>query len=238
MRNLFLKGSFVLAAWVGIAHAEPLPIDGSKLEYNPTRFQLILDGEHKGEMYYELERRDGDILLHEATTLMPDIRESATAVMDGETFAPKSIVLDGDFSRTIFDTTLEVKNGVITGEYVRKQPTDIAKTPRPFSAEMPDGVIFRPAAFGLMPGLPLEEGAVFDFTWFSPLAGAMQDVKLEVTGIETVVTPAGEFETYAVYLTAPQANIVYITTSEPRRIVRIDVIGQDMRFERLPDAAE
>ena len=130
--------------------------------------------------------------------------------MDGKTLAPKSIVLDGDFSRMIFDTTLKVENGTISGEYVRKQPADLAKSTRPFSAELPDDVIFRPAIFGVIPGLPLDVGAHWELQWFSPLAASLQDVKLEVTGIETVDTAAGTFETYAVYITAPQSNIAYV----------------------------
>ncbi len=237
MRGILRNGILALAACCGSAVAEPLPIDGTKLEYGPTRFQLMLNGESKGEMYYALEQRGDDVILFEATTMLPDIRESATAVMDGKTFAPKSIVLDGDFSRMIFDTTLTVEDGVISGEYIRKQPSELAKTTRPFTAEIPKDAIFRPAVFGIMPGLPLEEGAVFEFQWFSPLAGALQDVKIEVTGTDTVDTPAGTFDTFVVNLTAPQSNIVYITTAEPRRVVRIDVVGQEMSFDRLPDTA-
>ena len=140
--------------------AAPLPIDSTKLEYGPTRFQLMLNGAPSGEMYYAFEQRDGDIVLHEATTMMPDIRESATAVMDGKTFAPKSIVLDGDFSRMIFDTALNVEDGTISGEYVRKQPADLAKSTRPFSAKLPDDVIFRPAI-----------SYIFEFTFIIILAG-------------------------------------------------------------------
>ena len=234
MRCIVLAGLIALATFGGAAVAEPLPIDSSKLEYGPARFQLMLNGEPKGEMYYALEQRDGDIVLHEATTMLPDIRESATAVMDGETFAPKSITLDGDFSRMIFDTTLNVKDGKISGEYIRKQPSALAKTTHPFSADLPDDVIFRPAIFGVVPGLPLNVGARWALQWFSPLAASLQDVTLEVTGIETVDSAAGRFETYTVYITAPQSNIAYVTTEAPHRVVRIDVIGQEMYFDRLP----
>ncbi len=128
--------------------------------------------------------------------------------------------------------------GEISGEYVRKQPLEISKTTHPFSAELPEGVIFRPAIFGVIPGLPLEVGAQWTFQWFSPLAASLQDVKIEVTGIETIDNAAGSFETFAVYITAPQSNIAYVTTEEPRRVVRIDVIGQEMVFDRLPSVSD
>ena len=75
MRRICLAGLMTAAMLGGVAVAEPLPIDSTKLEYGPTRFQLMLNGAPNGEMYYALEQRNDDIVLHEATTMMPDIRE-------------------------------------------------------------------------------------------------------------------------------------------------------------------
>ena len=227
-----------LGAIIQSAAAEPLPADPSKVEYGPIRFDLVHHGRSAGEMFYSMERRDGDIVLHDATTLLPHTRESGTAVIDAETFAPRSMVVDGDFDRTIFDGELTFENNKATGLYRIKRPDETAKTDRPFEADLPDGAILRASIFGLVAGLPLADGAEFEFKWFNTLAGAVQDAKIVVTGRQTVETPAGEFETFVLDLQATPQNTIYVTVAEPRKVVRIDVVGQDMRFERLADVEE
>lgn len=233
MRNVFQIGITFFAATTVAASADPLPIDISKVEYGPIRFQLVQNDEVKGEMYYELEQRGDEFVIHDGTTLLPDVRESLTAVIDAETLALKSIVLDGDFSRTILDADLQFGDGKATGVYTLKRPADVAKTERPFDMEIPKNAIFRGSFFGLSPGLPLEAGANFTFTWFAPLAQGFADVTFAVTGVETVQVPAGEFETFVGEVKAQPENVIYITTQAPHRVVRIDVPGQNMRFERL-----
>lgn len=234
MRNAFQFGMTLFAATTVAASADPLPVDISKIEYGPIRFQLVQDDEVKGGMYYEIERRDNDLVIHDGTTLMPDVRESLTAVIDAATLAPKSIVVDGDFSRTIFDADLQFTDESVSGAYTLKQPADIAKTARPFEMEMQDDAILRASFFGLSAGLPLEVGASYAFSWFSTLARNFAPATFSITGVETIEVPAGAFEIFVGELKAQPENVIYITTQAPHRVVRIDVIGQDMRFERLP----
>lgn len=237
MRNSTLLGLSVLAASAGAAAADPLPVDISKVEFGPVRFQLIQHEKVAGEMFYELERRGDEIVIHDGTTLLPDVRESLTAVIDADTLAPKSIVLDGDFSRTILDADLQFNGEKVSGDYVLKRPADTAKTKTPFDMDMLPDAVLRASFFGLSTGLPLEEGVSYTFPWFSSLARNFAQATFTVTGAKTIEVPAGEFETFIGELKAQPENVIYITTETPHRVVRIDVIGQDMRFERLPAPA-
>lgn len=238
MRNAFQLGITFFAATTVVASAYPLPVDISKVEYGPIRYQLVQNDEVRGEMYYELEQRGDEIVVHDSATLLPGVRESATSVIDAQTLAPKSVVLDGDFNRTIFDADLQFSDEGVSGAYILKRPAEITRTIQPFEMEMQADAVLRPAFFGLVSGLPLEDGASFSFTWFAPLAQSFADVTFAVTGVATVSVPAGEFEAFVGEVRAQPENVVYITTATPHRVVRIDVPGQNMRFERVPEAAE
>ena len=54
----------------------------------------------------------------------------------------------------------------------------------------------------------------------------------------TISTPAGDFDTirYEIRGGSPD-NDVYVTRGENRRVVRIDVVGQDMQFLAVPRPA-
>lgn len=229
-----IAGLAALAAPLA-AGAEPFPVDLSQVDYGPAHYQLIHHGEKAGEMFFAMERNDGVIVLHEGTTLLPDVRESGTVVVDAETLLPKRIVIDADFSRTILDIdlTFDGRNG--TGIRKFKRPTDVEKAERPFEIELPKDVIARTSMFGFVSGLPWRDGAAFKFQWFAELGGVVADAELVVAGRETISVPSGEFETFKVNLIAEPANVLYVTTSKPHRIVRIDVPAQDMRFERLAE---
>lgn len=236
MRPMILAAVGMAASLQAVA-AQPLPVDLDGVEFGPIRFQLIQNGAETGAMYYELERRGDDILVHDGTTLLPDVRESLTGVFDAATLAPKSLLIDGDFSRTILDIDLTFTDGKASGVYAVKRPTETEKTENPFEVGAPENAILRPAFFGLAGGLPLEDGASFDFKWFAALSQSYMDATFSITGRKTIETPAGEFETFVGALKAQPENVLYLTTSKPHKVVRIDVPGQNMVFERLPDAS-
>lgn len=215
------------------ALAELLPVDLDQVDFSPARYQLIQHGENLGEMFYAMERSEKDIIIHDGTTLLPDIRESGTLVIDTETLLPKRIVIDGDFSRTILDVDLTFEERQGAGVYRIKQPGETEKADRPFEIELPEDAIARASIFGLVTGMPIKEGAAFQFQWFSELSGAIADAEIIVVGTETIEVPAGVFETYVIKLNAQPANVLYLTREAPHQVVRIDVPDQDMRFERL-----
>ncbi|GJL91044.1 DUF3108 domain-containing protein [Hyphococcus sp.] len=217
------------------AVAEPFPVDLSQVEFAPARYQLIHHGEKAGEMYFAMERKEDVIVIHDGTTLLPDVRESGTVVVDAETLLPKRIVIDGDFSRTILDIDLTFDGRKGTGVRKYKRPTDIEKAERPFEIELPEDAIARTSLFGFVSGLPWRDGATFKLQWFEELGGVVADAELVVAGRETIEVPSGMFETFKVNLNAEPANVIYLTTAKPHRIVRIDVPAQEMRFERLAE---
>jgi hypothetical protein len=235
-RQLFAVSLVAGAVAGGAAWADGLPpIDAAQILNEPLRYVLIHHGKEAGEMFYAAEKRDDIYVVHDGTTLFPNIRESVTISFDAGTYAPRSLNMDADFNRSILEAQLVWADGHVKGEYRRKRPDELSKTVIPLDAEAPDGSILRGAIFALLPGMPMEVGAEYAFKWFTSMSGSFDDVKVQVGDIETVETLGGSFETYKVTIDAKPRNIAYVTTSAPRKIVRIDVVGQDMRFE-LPAA--
>ncbi|HID48861.1 MAG TPA: hypothetical protein EYP40_04460 [Chromatiales bacterium] len=64
----------------------------------------------------------------------------------------------------------------------------------------------------------------------------MRAITATVAGVETITTPAGEYETYRVQVEGGDPEqVVYITTQSPRRIVRMEVVGQPWVYQLLPE---
>jgi len=230
---------FAAAAGLGASAASAAPpFDKAAAPLGDATFQLKQDGVVKGQMVFNTRIQDGDYIIDEATAMEPDIKETGTFVLDSDTFAPKRIIIDADFSGNILDADLRVENGKISGDYRAKPPGAIEKKVTPVEIELPEGVVTRASMFGLVSALPLTEGASFPVTWFSSLSGRMQDITVVVEGAETIETPAGTFESHKVrFKDATPENVIYVA-KEKRQVVRIDVPSMKMQFERLPAAAE
>ncbi|QLC21926.1 hypothetical protein HFP51_06850 [Parasphingopyxis sp. CP4] len=106
---------------------------------------------------------------------------------------------------------------------------------QPVDFNVPDGTLPRPVAF-LMPLVMGEaEGTAESFHWYGPLGNAFADVTVTAYPGGEISTPAGDFDTirYEIRGGSPD-NDVYVTRGDNRRVVRIDVVGQDMQFLAVP----
>lgn len=230
----FSMAVFAALVFAGIVEALP-PINSKNIQIGEARYQLIHHGKNSGSMYYATRIKDGRYIVNATTTLFPGVRETASFAADAKTFAIRSVSVDGDFNRQILDAELVFSKGRLVGQYGVKKPDEVSKRKIAFDKEIPAGTIPRGVIFGIISGMPMDEGRVHEFKWFSALGGSVDDVKITVLGKETVTVPAGTFEVFRVDINAKPRNVAYITVTEPRLVVRIDVPGQDMRFERLAD---
>ncbi|GAB4517591.1 MAG: hypothetical protein Tsb0010_01800 [Parvularculaceae bacterium] len=235
-RAAVLATALACAASAAPAHAQTPPYDLEKLERGEMRFDLMLDGEVRGEWFVSKRIEDGAFTLIDATTLYPDIRETVAFVVDAVTLAPRRAVLDADFSRRILDADLTGAAGAIRGEYRTKGPDEVDKRIIPFELALDADVTFRGVVFHLAPTLPLEEGARYEARWFNTLNGQIEDISISVGGTETVETPAGVFEARRMTFEGGSVgNVIYVAEGDAPKIVRVDVLGQNMTFLRRRD---
>jgi len=109
----------------------------------------------------------------------------------------------------------------------------------PVDLPLTDGAMPRAATFLLAPYMPLEVGDSISYDWYAPIPNVVATVTLTAFEGGRVETPAGVYEdTIRVELRGAQPfNDIYLSTDENREIVRIDIVGQNMYFQRVPEPA-
>lgn len=147
----------------------------------------------------------------QAVTLNGQIGKSHV-VADGETFAP----LNSQWSHTLLGRS----KAAYTDDKVVIQTKD-AKSPTTFEADGP--WYDNEQAAELFRRLPLKVGYQTKLVVVSPLGGAKVPLELEVTKIESVEVPAGEFECFELKLDIGQT--FWISTDPHRYIVKFAAGG-------------
>lgn len=209
-------------------------IDMKRADVSTFSMKMINEGQEVGSMTYGWQRSGNTYVIRDRTEMQPNILETAKGVIDVHTLLP--ISNDIDFavgaSKNIFD--LEWQDGALSGEVQINQEGKDPRTVDVSNADHPASII-RLSIFGVIAGLPLAEGFSVDLPWYNTLSNTVENITLAHTGFETVETPAGSFEAHKVHIqNGTPENMVYVTKSMPQRIVRIDVLGRPMHFERLP----
>lgn len=203
----------------------------SRANLDTFRLTLMNEGMEAGEMTYGWKKEGALYVIEERTTMKPNIVETAKAVVDANTFLPRSVeinfMMGESFMKVALGWTGLNRHGKITNRRAGNEATvrnvDLTEdNPAPL----------RLAVIGLVAAMPLDAGFANRLEWFNTLANRVETVSIAVTGSRKVETPAGFFDTYVVELRgASPENIVYVSKAKPRRIVRIDVVGQPLYFE-------
>ena len=198
------------------------------------RLRLIQNEKPSGEWYVNARRED-DRLIHVGTTsLAPDVQESEILVANWSTWRPDRVVIEGDFGRRILEADLAWDGDRFSGSYHLREPMELDKREIPVDQEGPEGTMLRGSVLLLVSALPLADGRKFHATWFSSLGGQHEDVTVTVSDGGPIDTPLGRFDTYRAKVAGgTPENVVYVAKGEQPHIVRVDVLGNDMRFELL-----
>ena len=217
------------------SHAAAAQFDKNAAPVGAATYQLVQDDQVKGQMVYDTRFQDGAYIIDEATAMAPDIKETGTFVLNGETFEPMRVIVDADFSGNILDIDLRFADRKASGEYRTKKPGDIEKKITPFELELPAGAVTRASMFALVAALPLRAGDVYPVTWFNSLGARLQEIDVTVIGEERIVVPAGAYDAIVVqFKNATPENTLYVSKGT-RSVLRIDVPSMNMRFERMAD---
>jgi len=209
-------------------------IDMSRADLSSFSLKMINDGAEVGSMTYGWALDGNRYIVSDRTEMKPNILETAQGIVNADTLLPESITIDFAVGENTRKYDVAWADGGRTGGVVISQPNAESRTVDFSSTEHPASAL-RLSIFGLIAGLPLEEGFSVKLPWYNTLSNKLQDIELVHAGIVTVNTPAGTFEAHKIDLTGgTPENIIYVSTGLPQKIVRIDVVGQPMHFERLP----
>lgn len=237
MNKLYLGGTLGLALLANMSLTADenwqSHVDFARADKQPLSMVLIKDGKPSGSMAYSWQQRGDVYVFEDRTEMQPNILETATGVIDAISFMPRRVDIDfavGE-NRNVFD--FDWQNGSLSGQVtIHKKGEETRVVP----VSSTDEAVLRLAVFGIISALPLADGFEISLPWFNTLSNKLETVNITHAGTENVATPAGTFEAHKVNLTGGSTeNIIYVTTALPQKIVRIDVVGQALHFERNSD---
>ncbi len=209
-------------------------VDMSRADVSRFSLKLVHNGVEAGSMTYGWVRDGNRYIVSDRTEMKPNILETAQGVINADTLLPDSITVNFAVGENTRKYDVAWADGGRTGGVVIRRPNAESRTVDFSDPEHPASAL-RLSVFGLIAGLPLADGFSVKLPWYNTLSNLLENIELTHAGIVTIETPAGRFETHKIDVKGGTPdNIVYVSTSLPQKIVRIDVVGQPMYFERLP----
>lgn len=200
--------------------------------------QLINNDEADGFMRLGWVRDDdgGVIRFYDRSMLASqELYETMSGSFHADTLAPIEVAVRFHQQSAILSVEAAERDGVMVGTRTFTQPL-AGRQSAEINTPVTDGMVMRAAVFFLSQTLPLEAGDSIGFDWFSSLAGAPGTVTITAFEGGEIDTIAGRFDTLRLELRgASPENDIYVAGNDGlRQVVRIDVIGQPMRFEAYP----
>ncbi len=238
MKRLVLLASLPLLSLGALARTNPV-IDADRLPIGEARFRLLYEGREDGCWTYRFDRDDRRFVITEKTNwLSGSSTETGRITLEGESQGLQSLEVRGAFAGSVFEATVERVEGGLRGE-VRQAASGREPSVLPVDLQVEGPVLERTAFFWLLSGADLEAGEGFSFDWFNVFSGRLEAVTAQVGEAARVEVPAGAFDTLPVTLQPEgQGNVLHFTRDLPHRLIRVDVSGQPMRFERLAEGQE
>lgn len=183
--------------------------------------------------------RDGETLHIWDRTMFAsqEIYETYAAQIDASTLAPMSADIDFYTGGRRMRFDVDFNAAAVTGSLTAMTPGQDRQS-RPIEMDLPEGTMLRASSFVLVGLLELVPGEFSEFTWYGPLSGLVETVRLTAVGRETITTPAGEFQTVRIEQRGGTPPNDFYVEEETGRVVRIDVGGQPMRFVALPEPGQ
>jgi hypothetical protein len=219
-------------------HAQaPAEFDPAALVARSDSFAFVSGGAAIGGQRLTLERVAEGWRFTESTRIGDRMRQETTLLLSPD-LAPVSVRQTGSAMGDSMGTALDYEDGRVTGGSRTPSP-DGAMTEKVIDLDVPAGVVDDNALQLLLPALAWSPGAAWALPVFSGGRAAVVDVVLTVTGVETVVVPAGTFETYRVEARREEAPAVFwVTTSEPHVVVKGGSLVAPFELQLVASAPE
>lgn len=197
-------------------------------------YRMTFRGQEVGTSTWSTTVTDEAVQVHEKTVLANfGVDADIWVTLSPETLLPRRMEMSG----TMFQQPSEIELQW-TGEQVQGTST-IARAPFKPQGEMAidqslsEGTMERSSALFLAAAIPFSEEPLA-FQWFNGYDAEVRTITVQQTGEANVSVPAGTFDTYRVELRggAP-SQVVYISKTVPRRIIKTEVIGMPWVYELM-----
>ena len=210
----------------------PLKIDRDQLVSRRDSFIVVVNGNPLGTFVSETAK-GGDSLTYHETLSIPVARWSldTRARLTLGTLEMRSIDQTGSMSNQPAETHLVFSGGRVKGRAQIPQPGGTPKV-NAVDTTVVAGVIDQNAVSLVVPALPLEPQTAYTVFAFDASDGSVKPVQVAVTAAGILGVPAGMISVFQVQVTGTANPVVlYVTRDPPRRVVRVERMGQPMSFE-------
>lgn len=207
-------------------------LDPAHLVARRDSFQMTFQGNPIGGLVRETKRDGARWVIRDVFAIpMAGMQQEGTITLDASSLEVLTRTEHGQVQGQTVAIDLTYADGRVSGSATIPQP---GGTPKEIAVDtaLAAGTFDSEALEALLPALPLAEGAVLTVNAFAAESGSVQPTTIRVAGIEQVTVPAGTFTTFRVEMQSGQeASTVFVTTDTPRRIVKMEVIGQPIALE-------
>jgi len=212
--------------------AGALVLDATQLAPRRDSLQIMIQGNPMGAQIVEITAEAGVVIVAERTMIpLMGMNQETRVVMDAATLALKAVDQTGQVGPQAAETHVAVEGGRITGRAQTPQPGGQPKVAE-IDTLLPEGTIEANQLTAVIPALALADGATFSLSVFDASEGSLKPYTIRVDGTETTTVPAGTFDVFKVTVTGgPFPTSMYVTQAAPRRIVRIEIVGQPFVME-------
>lgn len=210
-------------------------LDATQIQMGSHTFIMNLRGMPVGEASYTTERQDGKLRLSEYTNIAPyDVEATSIMEMDQQ-LRPLRFRSFGTMFGSEVDIDVSWQGSRISGYSHFPRAEDQPQGRIEIHRDIP-GAMERSSVFFLAQALPIDRHRHFSFDWYNTYDDRIYPIEAVVTGQETITVPAGTFDTYRVELNGGNpSQVLHITTTSPRRVIRMEVVEQPWVYERVAD---
>jgi zinc protease len=212
--------------------AMDVSFDRAHLPVRRDSFVVMIQGNPLGAQVSEVVEENGALVFHETTTIpMLGLSQQTTVRMDPTSLAVRSIDQNGTVGGQATETQVTVADGRATGRAQSPQPGGQVKTVD-VDTTLAAGTYDLNQLMAFVPALPLAEGASITVSAFNASEASTKPITFKVEGVEDVTVPAGTFSTFRLSVAGGEfPAIMYVSRETPRRIVKLEVVGQPVAFE-------
>lgn len=211
----------------------PVAFDRAQLVSRRDSFQVGVQGNALGYMTADLAvSPDSVVYVEETVIAAAGLRQTTRVRMDAATFATRAVDQTGGMGGQALEIHLVYQGGRVKGR--AQTPDPRAGTPKVVDLDtaLAQGTMDINAFQPLVAALPLAEGASISVAAFEASDNVTRTLAAKVTGVEDVRVPAGTFSAFRVEVAGgPQPFVFYVGREAPRRLLKIEIVGQPLAFE-------
>ena len=190
-------------------------------------FAFASNGQHFGVQVVRLVRTDGGLHFEESTTL--PMMSQTTTVLISDALAMRSVRQRGQ---------AQGRAMMIEVDYGAERATGRALTPSAadtlaIDAAIGAGTIDDNVLLSLVPAIDWTESTDVVVPVFHSGRNTTAEMRLHVTGTESVTVPAGTFDTFRVETTGDSPLVLFVERAAPHRLVRVQIVGAPVEMVRL-----